>query len=243
MLSPKTGLRNIKLEDVAMRRTFLRHTKAQELAEQVIASYLLSYLPATLYHDWQMLPAITSHDLFANTAPLELEIGCGSAEFLCSLAEKSPTTNFVGIDISARSLRKAVETASKLGLQNIKFINADFHLMYPLLRPDSLAAVYLHFPDPHLKARCQKRRLFNETFLNALSIALINDGLLSVITDVEAFFSEMLQLIEQDVRFRKVHPQRYLPGFEPAVKSHFQRLWELHGESVFRFEVRKSTLL
>ena len=232
-------MRNIELEDVAMRRTFLRHTKAQELEERTIASYLLSYLPATLYHDWQKLSCLTSHDLFDNTAPLELEIGCGSAEFLCSLAEKAPTTNFVGIDISARSLRKAVETAFELGLHNIKFINADFHLMYPLLRPGSLSAVYLHFPDPHLKARCQKRRLFNETFLNALSTALVNDGLLSVMTDVEAFFNTMLQLIEQDTRFRKVHSQRYLLGFEPAVKSHFQRLWEVHGEPVFRFEVRK----
>jgi tRNA (guanine-N7-)-methyltransferase len=223
-----------------MRRTFLRHTKAQKLNDQVVASYLLSYLPATLYHEWQTLPAISSYDLFDSAAPLEVEIGCGSAEFLCSLAEKAPATNFVGIDISGRSLLKAVGIAFELGLQNIKFINADFHLMYPLLRPKSFSAVYLHFPDPHLKARCQKRRLFNETFLNALSVALVDDGLLSVITDVEAFFCEMLQLIEQDTRFRKVHPQRYLIGFEPAVKSHFQRLWEIHGEPVFRFEVRKS---
>lgn len=225
-----------------MRRTFLRHTKAQVLAEQALTRYLLSYLPATLYHDWQTLPGITSCDLFNTTAALELEVGCGSAEFLCSLAEKFPDTNFVGIDISGRSLRKAAETAFALELQNIKFINADFHLMYPLLRPDSLSAVYLHFPDPHLKARCQKRRLFNESFLNSMFSALIDDGLLSVMTDVEAFFTEMLQLIEQDTRFKKMHSQRYLIGFEPAVKSHFQRLWELHGMSVFRFEVRKYPL-
>jgi tRNA (guanine-N7-)-methyltransferase len=226
------------------RRTFLRHTKAQKmLTDQMFANYLLSYLPATLYHEWQTLPGITAHELFDNAAPLELEIGCGSAEFLCTLAEKAPATNFVGIDISARSLLKAVEIAFELGLQNIKFINADFHLMYPLLRSNALSAVYLHFPDPHLKARCQKRRLFNETFLNALSTTLVDDGLLSVMTDVEAFFCEMLQLIEQDTRFSKVHPQRYLIGFEPAVKSHFQRLWEQHGESVLRFEVRKSMLL
>ncbi len=224
-----------------MRRTFLRYTKAQVLNEQAIDKYLLSYLPATLYHHWQTLPGITAQELFGNGLKLELEIGCGSAEFLCSLAVKCPDTNFVGIDISGKSLHKAVETACSLGLPNIKFINADFHLMYPLLRPDALSAVYLHFPDPHLKARCQKRRLFNETFLDALFTALVNDGLLSVMTDVEAFFMEMLQLIEQDSRFQKVHPQRYLVGFEPAVKSHFQRLWELHGESVFRFEARKHT--
>jgi tRNA (guanine-N7-)-methyltransferase len=226
-----------------MRRTFLRHTKAQALDEQAIANYLLSYLPATLYHDWQNLPAITAQELFGNDLALELEIGCGSAEFLCSLAQKCPETNFVGIDISGRSLLKAVEMACSLGLQNIKFINADFHLIYPLLRPVSLTAVYLHFPDPHLKARCQKRRLFNEIFLDALFIALVNDGLLSVMTDVEAFFMEMLRFIEQDARFCKVHPQRYVVGFEPAVKSHFQRLWEQHGESVLRFEVRKQTTL
>ena len=226
-----------------MRRTFLRHTKAQELDEQTLNRYLLSYLPATLYHEWQTLSGITSSDLFDNSAPLELEIGCGSAEFLCSLAERFPGTNFIGVDISGRSLHKAVEIASALELQNIKFINADFHLMYPLLCPDSLAAVYLHFPDPHLKARCQKRRLFNETFLNALFTALMHDGLLSVMTDVETFFMEMLQFVEQDMRFKKKHPQRYLIGFEPAVKSHFQRLWELHGVSVFRFEVRKHALL
>jgi tRNA (guanine-N7-)-methyltransferase len=225
-----------------VRRTFLRHTKAQTLDEQALASYLLSYLPATLYHEWQTLPGITSCELFNNAAPLALEIGCGSAEFLCSLAEKFPATNFVGIDISGPSLRKAVELSFTSGLENAKFIHADFHLMYPLLRPEALSSVYLHFPDPHLKARCQKRRLFNETFLDALSVALVNDGLLSVMTDVEAFFMEMLQLIEQDARFRKVHSQRYLVGFEPAVKSHFQRLWELHGESVFRFEARKYTI-
>ncbi len=225
-----------------MRRTFLRYTKAQVLDEQVVSKYLLSYLPATLYHDWPTLPGITAQELFGNDLKLELEIGCGSAEFLCSLAEKCPDTNFVGIDISGKSLHQAVKMACSLGLPNIKFINADFHLMYPLLRPESLSAVYLHFPDPHLKARCQKRHLFNETFLNALFTALVNDGLLSVMTDVEAFFMEMLQLIEQDARFQKVHPQRYLIGFEPAVKSRFQRLWELHGESVFRFEMRKHTL-
>ncbi len=223
-----------------MRRTFLRHTKAQTLDEHIIGRYLLSYLPTILYHNWQTLPGITAQDLFGNDRALELEIGCGSAEFLCSLAEKYPNTNFVGIDISGRSLLKSVEMADTSALRNIKFINADFHLMYPLLHPESLSAVYLHFPDPHLKPRCQKRRLLNEICLDVLFTAMVNGALLSVMTDVEAFFMEMLQLIEQDARFKKSHSQRYLVGFEPAVKSHFQRLWEQHGESVFRFEVHKA---
>ena len=225
------------------RRTFLRYTKADALDEQAVHSYLLRFRPEALYHHWQTFPTVTSTDLFANAHPLELEIGCGSAEFLCSLAVKAPGTNFVGIDISEKLLSRAVEIASSLQLANIKFINADFRFMYPLLRPHSLQAVYLHFPDPHLKPRCQKRRLLNAAFLDLLSTALISAGRLSVMTDIESFFLDMLLLVEQDPRFKKVHAQRYLLGFEPEVKSLFQRVWEQHGERVFRFEVCKKDIL
>ncbi|HZR41675.1 MAG TPA: tRNA (guanosine(46)-N7)-methyltransferase TrmB [Ktedonobacteraceae bacterium] len=219
------------------RRTFLRYTKAQKLDEQTLQKYLLCFKPETLHHSWQTLPRL--RDLFGNEAPLELEVGCGSAEFLCSLALKHPETNFVGVDISGRSLFKAAENASELQVTNIKFINADFHLIYPLLCADSLQSVYLHFPDPHLKPRCRKRRIFNQGFLDQMAMSLVVDGRLSVMTDIEELFMEMLQLIEQDTRFEKVHQERYLVGFEPAIKSHFQRIWEHYGERVFRFEVRR----
>lgn len=224
------------------RRTFLRYAKADIRDEQALHTYLVRYRAETLFQHWQTLPTVTSQDLFANAHPLELEIGCGSAEYLCSLAAKAPATNFVGLDISGKALSRAVETASLLALRNIKFINADLQFLYPLLRPDSLRAVYLHFPDPHCKPGHRKRRLFNPDFLDRISTSLQTGGRLSVMTDVETFFMDMLNLVEQDPRFEKVHPRRYLLGFEPEVKSLFQRIWEQYGESVYRFEVRKLRL-
>jgi tRNA (guanine-N7-)-methyltransferase len=221
------------------RRTFLRHSKGRVPEASVAQRYLYSWPAELLYANTHTLPRITSRDLFGNEQPLELEIGCGSAEFLCSLATKTPDTNFLGVDISGLALFKAIESALALRLANIKFINADFRYMQPLLCPTSLQAVYLHFPDPNNKPKFNKRRLFNQTFLNHIAVALNEDGLLSVMTDIHEFFLDMLQLVEQDSRFIKAHPQRYLVGFEPDVKSHFQRVWENHGESVFRFEVLK----
>jgi tRNA G46 methylase TrmB len=58
-------------------------------------------------------------------------------------------------------------------------------------------------------------------------------------TDHQAFFLEMLTTIEQDGRFEKTHAERYLIGFEPEVKSRFQRMWERHGLPILRCEVRK----
>ena len=225
------------------RRTFLRYSKGQLPDTKLIEQYLYQWPAELLYAHAQTLPRLTAHDLFANERALELEIGCGSADFLCSLAASRPATNFVGVDISGLALYKAIAAANELALANIKFINADFHYLLPLLCPNSLHAVYLHFPDPNRKAGFRRRRIFNKTFLDAMTLALTDEGHLSVMTDVHDFFLQMLYLVEQDQRFVKVHPQRYIVGFEPAVKSRFQRIWEGYGESVFRFEVRKNLAL
>lgn len=218
------------------RRTFLRFTKAQALDEQQRASYLLALPPEQLYRAPETLPGISSRALFGNDAPLELEIGCGSAEQLCYLALNAPATNFAGIEIAFPSLKKAIERASALGLTNVKFLYGNFHQIYPLLVPASLHAVYLHFPDPHLKPGNLKRRIFTPTFLDAVASALLPDGRLSVMTDVRPFFLDMLKLIEADPRFARAHSQRYLLGFDTDVRSHFQRIWETHGETIYRFE-------
>jgi tRNA (guanine-N7-)-methyltransferase len=217
------------------RRTFLRFTKTQALDDQQRASYLLALPPQQLYHTPDTLPRISSRALFGNDAPLELEIGCGSAEQLCHLALHAPTTNFAGIDIALPSLEKAVESASIFGLTNIKFLHGNFHQVHPLLVPASLQAVYLHFPDPHLKPGNLKRRIFTPAFLDAIASSLLPAGRLSVMTDIRPFFLDMLALIESDSRFARTHSERYLIGFETDVRSHFQRIWETHGEIIYHF--------
>ena len=77
---------------------------------------------------------------------MELEIGCGSGEFLCSLARRDRQTNFVGVEVKRKSIYEAVARASSAALENVVFLRADFRLLYPLLAPGSLDAVYLHFP-------------------------------------------------------------------------------------------------
>ena len=168
-----------------------------------------------------------------------MEIGCGTADFICALASKEPQVNFIGLDASWKPLFRAVRTAASLGLDNIKFIKANFRLMRPLFVPASLETVYLHFPDPNQQPKFQKRQLFSPAFLDQMHMALTPSGYLSVMTDHAQFFMEMLNLVEQDGRFEKRHEARYLVGFEPEVKSRFQRIWEKYGLSILRFEVKK----
>jgi tRNA (guanine-N7-)-methyltransferase len=221
------------------RRLLARQIRPRPLADQEIEQYLRIYDSGDLYHRPETLPRLSSQALFGNSAPLELEVGCGTAEFLCTLAAKEPGVNFVGVDIARRPLYKAVAVASSFQLQNVRFIHANFVQMYPLLEPCSLRQVYVHFPDPHARAKFHRRKLVTPAFLDVIHPALVSEGELSLMTDHSALFEEMLAVVEADCRFQKTHTERYLVGFEAEIKSRFQRIWERHGLPTLRLEVRK----
>jgi tRNA (guanine-N7-)-methyltransferase len=219
------------------RRHLNRSFRSRIPDEETARKYLLRLSGRQLYHEPCSLPRIASADLFGDDRPLELEVGCGTGEYLCSLADREPGANFLGVELHLRSLHRAVGIASALGLGNIIFVRADFTLMYPLLAPSSLRALYLHFPDPNMEPRFHKRRIFSESFLNEAHRALAPEGRLSVMTDHREFFSDMLALAERDERWGRSHEERYLVGFEVPVKSRYQRIWEGHGMPTLRFEL------
>ena len=221
------------------RRLLSRQIRPRPLDEQEIKRYLRVYDDSNLYHQPEIFPRLCSRELFGDSAPLELEVGCGTAEFLCSLASNEPEVNFVGVDIARRPLYKAVATASSLQLRNVRFLHAIFAHMYPLLEPSSLRQVYVHFPDPNMRPKFHRRKLVTPAFLTAIHLALGPGGGLSLMTDHAALFEELLAVVEADSRFQRNHTERYLIGFEPEIKSRFQRIWERHGLPVLRLEVRK----
>ena len=220
------------------RKTFLnRHTKASTPDASTASKYLLHWHTGDLYRTVESFPTLTSQALFSDDHPLDLEIGCGTGEFLCGLAAERPGVNFVGLDINLKSLFVGVEIARSLSLANIKFIKGPIQFVYPLMPPDSLRSVYMHFPDPLLRPKYRKRKVLNEEFLRHLSDALQPGGLFSIVTDNVEFFEDVLALVEESYYFRKTHAERYLTGFEPHAKSRYQLYWEAHEKPIFRLEL------
>ena len=218
------------------RKSFLiRHVKSEPPDERTLAKYLRYWRSKDLYQTPEAFPRLDSSHLFGNDHPLHLEIGCSTGEYLCALAAKDPATNFLGVEINLKSLYVAVGHAADLSLDNILFIKAPFQHTYSLLVPESLQAVYLHFPDPSLRPKQRKRQLFNTALLDALHPALMPGGVWSIVTDNEELFQgTILSLVEKDDRFKKVHAERYLLGFEPEAKSRYQLYWEKHGATIYR---------
>ena len=158
-----------------------------------------------------------------------MEVGPGAGEFLCFMAEQEPRKKFLGIEVSWRAAVHCAWLAGERALNNVKIIFANFKVLYPLVPEEGWQAVYLHFPDPVYKRKNEKLRVLDQAFLDAAAKGLTGGGRLSVVSDREDFFFEMLELAEGDGRFEKAHGERFLNGYEPEVKSRFQRSWERKG--------------
>src|SRR3954470_9864892 len=99
------------------RRSFLmRHVPFREPDAATAEKYLRVWNSNDLYNRPELFPRLTSEALFGNNAPLELEIGCSTGEYLCSLAAANPAHNFLGVEINLKSLYMAVQNASERAL-------------------------------------------------------------------------------------------------------------------------------
>ncbi|MEZ4519611.1 MAG: methyltransferase domain-containing protein [Chloroflexota bacterium] len=62
---------------------------------------------------------------FGREAPLLMEIGFGSGQFLSRLAQQMPEANILGIEISLPSLRNAARKIQRADLNNVRLLLCD----------------------------------------------------------------------------------------------------------------------
>lgn len=213
--------------------------KLRPPSEAARARYLVEWPAKELVFNLEAFPELSSLALFHNQRPLEVEVGPGTGDHLCALAQESPDVNFLGIEASRKAVYYAVHLAEEQELGNIFFVRANVKLLYGLFPEGEWQSLYLHFPDPVHKTKDSKNRIFDQAFLNAAHQALAVGGEISVVSDNEAFFEDMLAFAERDERFVKGHAEDYLEGFEPRAKSRFQRAWERKGIVPRQFLLRK----
>jgi len=115
---------------------------------------------------------------------VELEVGCGNGEFLRFLAEqnKGSGINYVGIDISWESIKRASKRLR--GFDNVRLVWGDAYafLMFGA-KNLKFQRIYSLFPDPWPKKRHTKKRLFSEDFWKLLSLRVKGDGVVWIVSD------------------------------------------------------------
>jgi len=205
--------------------------------------------PALDYSAWlttvEQLPAPwDDRALFADSHPLEVELGSGKGLFLAAAAQTQRAHNFLGLEMAGKYAHFAAARLARLELPNARIVHGDgLRVFREFLPAASLLAVHVYFPDPWWKARHKKRRVMNEQFLGDVQRTLVPDGKLQFWTDVEEYFSTALHAIADSTRLvGPIDVPERAPASELDYRTHFERRTRLAGQMVYRAEFRKAVL-
>ncbi len=159
--------------------------------------------------DW---PAV-----FGRTAPLLLEIGCGTGHFVTTLAGRYPERNFLAIDIYNKGCLKTCRKLEAAGLSNVRVMRVEARELLLRALPDaSLQAIYINCPDPWPKKCHRDRRLVNQAFLELALCRLRPDGELFFASDQRDYAEEVAGAMAQLPAFRNQLAAPFaveLPGY------------------------------
>ncbi|MDR0314222.1 MAG: tRNA (guanosine(46)-N7)-methyltransferase TrmB [Treponema sp.] len=121
--------------------------------------------------------------IFGNSNPVIIEIGFGSGFATAEIADKNPSTNYLGIEVYRPGIGKLLWEIEKRSLKNIRIIEGDAAELLPRLLPGAAAGIHLFFPDPWPKKRHHKRRLVTRPFTETLRNCLLPGAYIYMVTD------------------------------------------------------------
>jgi tRNA (guanine-N7-)-methyltransferase len=176
-------------------------------------------------------------EIFGRKAEIHLEIGFGMGDALVTMAKTHPEHDYLGIDVHRPGIGSLLLKIEAERLSNVRVLEADaVEVLQNYLPPNSLAVVYLFFPDPWPKKRHQKRRLVQSEFIHLLAQRMKAGGHLYLATDWQDYAEQMLQVLEATSDFingyTKGHfaprpTERPLTKFEQRGQRLGHNVWDL----------------
>lgn len=161
--------------------------------------------------------------LFGRCAPVELEIGAGRGDFIVQYAMAHPDVNLLAVERKLVVLRKIVTKVQRAKLEHVQVLNVEVrHFLSEYIRPASLHAVHVYFPDPWPKKRHAHRRLMVHSENIDLIVRCIEPaGYLHFRTDVPDYFEIALKQIHARADLEQIEPPSELLSVHTGYEMRF----------------------
>lgn len=151
--------------------------------------------------------------VFGRTAPVHLEIGSGKGRFVLEHATAHPEADFLAVERAGKYHQLVCQRVARRGLANVRLLRTTAEdLLFRLLAPGSVDALYVLFPDPWPKKRHHKRRLFKPETARAMVAALRPGGMLYVKSDHPGYGEVIGEVLKTTPGLAPVDPQRAFDG-------------------------------
>ncbi|MVX63076.1 tRNA (guanosine(46)-N7)-methyltransferase TrmB [Clostridium chromiireducens] len=176
-------------------------------------------------------------ELFGNTKPIYLELGCGKGTFMAVHSSQNPDTNYIAIDIkdevlglAKRNIEKAYEEQNR-SVDNVKLMAQEIGLISEILgEEDIISRIYINFCNPWPKEKHKKRRLTHTRQLEQYKIFLKSDGEIYFKTDDDELFEESLEYFkEAGFKITYITYDLHKSDFKGNVETEHERMFTKQG--------------
>ncbi|GHT17175.1 tRNA (guanine-N(7)-)-methyltransferase [Bacteroidia bacterium] len=173
-------------------------------------------------------------NVFANSNPIILELGCGKGEYTVELAARYPDCNFIGVDIKGARIWTGAKKSFEQGMKNVAFIRTDIEMINRFFAPAEVSEIWLTFPDPQMKK--VTKRLSSTNFMQLYQQFVAPQGVIHLKTDSNFLFTYTKEMIKaNDYQIITETNDLYaapLPSPMLAIKTFYEQQWLSRGISI-----------
>ncbi len=193
---------------------------------------------------FEVTQSIDWTQVFGNSNPVELDIGCGRGMFLFNASGNHPQINYAGMELDFKEGRRAARRLFKQQRPNAIVYGGDARdLLGKHIVPHSVAAAHVYFPDPWWKRSHKRRRLFTDQFAAMLARVVMPGGLVHSWTDVGDYFEVIAALMDQHELFETLErPQEREAAHDLDYQTSFERRKRQEGCTIHRGLWRRKPL-
>jgi tRNA (guanine-N7-)-methyltransferase len=179
-------------------------------------------------------------EVFNNSNPMDLEIGCGKGDFLCERAKREPGRNIIAIDLKNEVLVYALRKVNAEGLENVRIISMLAEEIDKVFAPGEIDTIFINFANPWPKASHNKRRLTHPRFLRKYREFTKPDSKIEFKTDDEGLYTDSLAYFPEagyEITFHTddlqvVHPEN--------IETEYEAKFRTFGMPIYRIEAVKT---
>ena len=141
---------------------------------------------------------------FGRSAPVVVEIGCGTGVSTAAMAQAEPHIDVVAVEVYKRGLAQLLSAIDREQITNIRLIRGDgLDVLEDMFGTESLTGVRVFFPDPWPKSRHHKRRLLQPGTVGLIADRLKRGGILHVATDHKDYAVQIAAAGDAEPRLRR----------------------------------------
>ncbi|MDD5580409.1 MAG: tRNA (guanosine(46)-N7)-methyltransferase TrmB [Methylobacter sp.] len=188
------------------------------------------------YWDRYCLDSKVDYDfgrVFGRDAPLYVEIGFGNGDSLAKMAAANPDKDYIGIEVHRPGIGHLMLQLQQQGISNVRIYCHDaVEIFEQKITDNSVAGIYLFFPDPWPKQRHHKRRIVRPAFVELLVKKLKPGGYFHAATDWQNYAENMLAVLSAGTGMSNISTTGCYcerPDYRPLTKFEQRGLSLGHG--------------